>query len=179
MFESHAAAKFLLGVCRLPELQPDLDVVCRHSVWPRMSWEFQRCWMQTTWWLFGFPTASASWPTSRSITTTSMDARRVSTSVSLPASSSLRCLSRAWIVCVWAAVGGLGGIKRPAEGPTEEPSGKKNQPVESKLFPSSKPARENSPPSLSNNQRPLPSPKQARNSKQVTFTSTLRQDKLH
>uniref|UniRef100_A0A3Q3WCN2 Uncharacterized protein n=1 Tax=Mola mola TaxID=94237 RepID=A0A3Q3WCN2_MOLML len=57
-------------------------------------------------------------------------------------------------------IGGMGGIKRPAEDPTEEPSGKKNQPVVSKVFPSSKPARENSPPSLSYNPRPLPSPKQ-------------------
>lgn len=62
-------------------------------------------------------------------------------------------------------IGGMGGIKRPAEGTTEEPSGKKNQPVTSKVFPSSKPARENSPPPASNI-RPQPSPKLPRNAKQ-------------
>ncbi|XP_054460510.1 protein-methionine sulfoxide oxidase mical2b [Anoplopoma fimbria] len=60
-------------------------------------------------------------------------------------------------------IGGLGGIKRPADNPTEEPSGKKNQPVAAKVFPSSKPARENSPPPSSNITRPSPSPKQTRN----------------
>ncbi|KAM7009262.1 MICAL-like protein 2 [Tautogolabrus adspersus] len=64
-------------------------------------------------------------------------------------------------------IGGLGGIKRPAEAPTGEPSGKKNQPVTSKVFPSSKPARENSPPPSSNITQPTPSPKQPRNTKQV------------
>ncbi|KAM9363929.1 protein-methionine sulfoxide oxidase mical2b [Symphorus nematophorus] len=63
-------------------------------------------------------------------------------------------------------IGGMGGIKRPADGPTEEPSGKKNQPVTAKVFPSSKPARENSPPRSSNITRPAPSPKQTRNVKQ-------------
>ncbi|KAG8014604.1 MICAL-like protein 2, partial [Nibea albiflora] len=62
-------------------------------------------------------------------------------------------------------IGGMGGIKRPAEGPTEESSGKKNQAVTSKVFPSSKPARENSPPP-STNIRPAPSPKQTRNTTQ-------------
>ncbi|KAE8300441.1 MICAL-like protein 2 Junctional Rab13-binding protein Molecule interacting with CasL-like 2 [Larimichthys crocea] len=62
-------------------------------------------------------------------------------------------------------IGGMGGIKRPAEGPTEESPGKKNQPVTSKVFPSSKPARENSPPP-STNIRPAPSPKQTRNTTQ-------------
>ncbi|XP_047200380.1 protein-methionine sulfoxide oxidase mical2b [Hippoglossus stenolepis] len=60
-------------------------------------------------------------------------------------------------------IGGLGGIKRPAEGPTDEPSGKKNQAVVAKVFPSSKPARENSPPRSSNFTRPPPSPKPNRN----------------
>ncbi|XP_060910626.1 MICAL-like protein 2 isoform X2 [Labrus mixtus] len=64
-------------------------------------------------------------------------------------------------------IGGLGGIKRPAEAPTGEPSGKKNQPVTSKVFPSSKPARENSPPPSSNITQPTPSPKQTRHTKQV------------
>ncbi|KAF1394721.1 hypothetical protein PFLUV_G00004090 [Perca fluviatilis] len=59
-------------------------------------------------------------------------------------------------------IGGMGGIKRPADGPTDEPSGKKNQPVAAKVFPSSKPARENSPPPSSNITRPSPSPKQTR-----------------
>ncbi|KAM6942374.1 MICAL-like protein 2 [Lycodopsis pacificus] len=60
-------------------------------------------------------------------------------------------------------IGGLGGIKRPADDPTDEPSGKKNQPVAAKVFPSSKPARENSPPPPVNITRPSPSPKQTRN----------------
>ncbi|XP_073319670.1 MICAL-like protein 2 isoform X2 [Pagrus major] len=60
-------------------------------------------------------------------------------------------------------IGGMAGIKRPAEEPTGEPSGKKNQPVTAKVFPSSKPARENSPPPSSNITRPAPSPKQTRN----------------
>ncbi|XP_036949298.1 protein-methionine sulfoxide oxidase mical2b isoform X2 [Acanthopagrus latus] len=63
-------------------------------------------------------------------------------------------------------IGGMAGIKRPAEEPTGEPSGKKNQPVTAKVFPSSKPARENSPPPSSNITRPAPSPKQSRNVKQ-------------
>ncbi|KAF3687943.1 MICAL-like protein 2 Junctional Rab13-binding protein Molecule interacting with CasL-like 2 [Channa argus] len=63
-------------------------------------------------------------------------------------------------------IGGMAGIKRPAEGPTDEPSGKKNQPVVSKVFPSSKPARENSPPPSSNITRPSPSPRQTRNATQ-------------
>nr|XP_046228291.1 protein-methionine sulfoxide oxidase mical2b isoform X2 [Scatophagus argus] len=63
-------------------------------------------------------------------------------------------------------IGGMGGIKRPSEDPTEEPSGKKNQPVASKVFPSSKPGRENSPPPSSNITRPSPSPKQTRNAPQ-------------
>ncbi|XP_072240787.1 protein-methionine sulfoxide oxidase mical2b [Leuresthes tenuis] len=63
-------------------------------------------------------------------------------------------------------IGGMGGIKRPAEAPTNEPSGKKNQPVVSKVFASAKPARENSPPPSSNITKPSPSPKQIRNSTQ-------------
>ncbi|XP_023262776.1 MICAL-like protein 2 [Seriola lalandi dorsalis] len=63
-------------------------------------------------------------------------------------------------------IGGMGGIKRPADGPTDGPSGKKNQPVVAKVFPSSKPARENSPPPSSNITRPSPSPKQTRNATQ-------------
>lgn len=76
-------------------------------------------------------------------------------------------------VNVFAAVGGMGGIKRPADGPTEEPSGKKNQPVASKVFPSSKPARENSPPPSSNITRPPPSPKQTRKATQVIFAALV------
>ncbi|XP_028270905.1 protein-methionine sulfoxide oxidase mical2b isoform X2 [Parambassis ranga] len=63
-------------------------------------------------------------------------------------------------------IGGMGGIKRPADLPVDEPSGKKNQPVVSKLFPSSNPAREKSPPPSSNITRPPPSPKQPRISTQ-------------
>ncbi|XP_071359567.1 protein-methionine sulfoxide oxidase mical2b [Trachinotus anak] len=63
-------------------------------------------------------------------------------------------------------IGGMGGIKRPADGPTDEPSGKKNQPVVAKVFPSSKPARENSPPPSSNITRPAPSPRQTRKATQ-------------
>ncbi|XP_041789743.1 protein-methionine sulfoxide oxidase mical2b [Chelmon rostratus] len=63
-------------------------------------------------------------------------------------------------------IGGMGGIKRPAEGPTEELPGKKNQPVASKVFPSSIHARENSPPPSSNITRPPPSPKRTRNATQ-------------
>ncbi|XP_059197344.1 protein-methionine sulfoxide oxidase mical2b [Centropristis striata] len=60
-------------------------------------------------------------------------------------------------------IGGMGGIKRPADDPTEVPSGKKNQPVAAKVFPASKPARENSPPPSSNITRPASSPRQTRN----------------
>ncbi|XP_061576268.1 protein-methionine sulfoxide oxidase mical2b isoform X2 [Cololabis saira] len=63
-------------------------------------------------------------------------------------------------------MGGMGGIKRPAEGSTDEIPGKKNQAVVSKVFPASKPARENSPPPSFNITRPSPSPKQARKSTQ-------------
>ncbi|XP_010767111.1 MICAL-like protein 2 [Notothenia coriiceps] len=63
-------------------------------------------------------------------------------------------------------IGGLAGIKRPADGPSDgtsgEPSGKKNQPVVAKVFPSSKPARENSPPPSVNITRPSSSPRQTR-----------------
>ncbi|XP_077935715.1 protein-methionine sulfoxide oxidase mical2b isoform X2 [Gasterosteus aculeatus] len=55
-------------------------------------------------------------------------------------------------------IGGMGGIKRPAGDPAGGPSGKKNQPVAAKVFPSSKPARENSPPPSSNITRAPPSP---------------------
>ncbi|XP_039907088.1 protein-methionine sulfoxide oxidase mical2b isoform X2 [Simochromis diagramma] len=63
-------------------------------------------------------------------------------------------------------IGGMAGIKRPADGPSDEPSGKKNQAVTSKVFPSSKPARENSPPPSSNITKPLPSPNQNKTSTQ-------------
>ncbi|XP_032419551.1 MICAL-like protein 2 [Xiphophorus hellerii] len=63
-------------------------------------------------------------------------------------------------------IGGMAGIKRPAEGADDEPSGKKNQPVAAKVFPGSKPSRENSPPRSDNVTKPSPSPKQIRNSTQ-------------
>lgn len=44
------------------------------------------------------------------------------------------------------AVGGMAGIKRPAEESNEAPSEKKNQPVTAKVFPSHKPATENKTP---------------------------------
>lgn len=72
-------------------------------------------------------------------------------------------------VCLGPAVGGMGGVKRPAEGPTEEPSGKKNLPVVSKVLPSSKPAGEISPPAPTSTSRPPPSPKHPRKAHQVTF----------
>lgn len=59
-------------------------------------------------------------------------------------------------------IGGMGGIKRPADGPADEPAGKKNEPVSAKVFPSSRPARENSPPRFSNITKPSHSPKQSR-----------------
>lgn len=64
----------------------------------------------------------------------------------------------------------MGGIKRPAEVSTEEPSGKKNQPVVAKVFPSSRPAEENNPPSLSKTTKPPP---HTRNATQVPFESVV------
>ncbi|KAM6939832.1 protein-methionine sulfoxide oxidase mical2b [Xenentodon cancila] len=72
-------------------------------------------------------------------------------------------------------IGGMGGIKRPAEGSTDEIPGKKNQPVVSKVLAAPKPARENSPPRSSNIPRPPPSPKQARNSTQDAHVETSHQ----
>ncbi|KAM9770438.1 protein-methionine sulfoxide oxidase mical2b [Menidia menidia] len=63
-------------------------------------------------------------------------------------------------------IGGMGGIKRPAEGPVNEPSGKKNQPVVSKVFPAARPVGKSSPPPSPRITKPLPSPKQSRNSTQ-------------
>lgn len=48
------------------------------------------------------------------------------------------------------AVGGMAGIKRPAEESNEAPSEKKNQPVTAKVFASPKPATENKTPKPAN-----------------------------
>ncbi|XP_056318478.1 protein-methionine sulfoxide oxidase mical2b [Danio aesculapii] len=47
-------------------------------------------------------------------------------------------------------IGGMGGIKRPAEESNEAPSGKKNPPVIAKVLPSPKPATENKTPQPAN-----------------------------
>lgn len=47
-------------------------------------------------------------------------------------------------------IGGMGGIKRPAEESNEAPSGKKNPPVIAKVLPSPKPATENKTPKPAN-----------------------------
>ncbi|XDV14605.1 hypothetical protein PO909_014835 [Leuciscus waleckii] len=47
-------------------------------------------------------------------------------------------------------IGGMAGIKRPAEESNEAPSGKKNQPVTAKVYASPKPATENKTPKLAN-----------------------------
>ncbi|XP_049576824.1 MICAL-like protein 2 isoform X2 [Syngnathus scovelli] len=63
-------------------------------------------------------------------------------------------------------IGGVAAVKRPAEPLAHGPSGKKNAPVMSKVFPSSKPAKENNPPSLANITAPLPRPRQPRTVRQ-------------
>uniref|UniRef100_A0A3Q2QY48 Mical-like 2b n=1 Tax=Fundulus heteroclitus TaxID=8078 RepID=A0A3Q2QY48_FUNHE len=63
-------------------------------------------------------------------------------------------------------IGGMAGIKRPAEAISNEPSGKENQAVAAKVFPGPKPARENSPSRSANVTKPSPSPKQIRISTQ-------------
>ncbi|KAG9349827.1 hypothetical protein JZ751_026180 [Albula glossodonta] len=61
----------------------------------------------------------------------------------------------------------MAGIKRPAEDSTEEPSGKKNQPVIAKPFPS-KPAAESRPaPTITVTTPSKPSPKQSRAANQA------------
>ncbi|KAM7394598.1 hypothetical protein PAMP_021389 [Pampus punctatissimus] len=95
-----------------------------------------------------------------------MDDPQVSIDVCLCSSLLVSSIHVSVCVCLFAAVGGMGGIKRPADDPTDGPCGKKNQPVSSKVFPSSKPARENSPPRSSNIIKPSPSPKQSRSATQ-------------
>ncbi|XP_037113317.1 MICAL-like protein 2 isoform X2 [Syngnathus acus] len=63
-------------------------------------------------------------------------------------------------------IGGVAAVKRPAEPLADGPSGKKNAPVMAKVFPSSKPAKENNPPSLANITAPLPRPRQPRTVRQ-------------
>ncbi|XP_034044440.1 MICAL-like protein 2 isoform X2 [Thalassophryne amazonica] len=62
-------------------------------------------------------------------------------------------------------IGGA-GVKRPAQGPTDQPPGKKNQPAASKAFPSSKPASENRPPPSPRIAKPAASPKQSQREQQ-------------
>lgn len=82
-------------------------------------------------------------------------------------SSARVCVFVCVCVSLFAAVGGMAGIKRPADEPIGQPAGKKNEPVSAKVFPSSKPARENSPPRSANIPKSFPSPKQNRNATQV------------
>ncbi|XP_061535882.1 MICAL-like protein 2 isoform X2 [Phycodurus eques] len=63
-------------------------------------------------------------------------------------------------------IGGAAAVKRPADPPSDGPSGKKNAPVVSKVFPSFKPSKENNPPTSSNVTPPLPCPRQPRTSTQ-------------
>ncbi|XP_061627849.1 protein-methionine sulfoxide oxidase mical2b isoform X2 [Phyllopteryx taeniolatus] len=63
-------------------------------------------------------------------------------------------------------IGGVAAVKRPADPPSDGPSGKKNAPVVSKVFPSFKPSKENNPPTSSNVTPPLPCPRQPRTSTQ-------------
>ncbi|KAM9793078.1 LOW QUALITY PROTEIN: uncharacterized protein ACB057_011659 [Neosynchiropus ocellatus] len=57
-------------------------------------------------------------------------------------------------------MGGMGAVKRPADSNTDEPSGKKNQPVTTKVFPAAKPASENIPPPSWNVSKPHPARRQ-------------------
>ncbi|XP_061089154.1 protein-methionine sulfoxide oxidase mical2b isoform X2 [Conger conger] len=70
-------------------------------------------------------------------------------------------------------IGGMAGIKRPADAPTDEPSGKKNLPVTAKAFPS-KPATEIRPAPNTVTTPFKPSPKQTRaaNEKKVLVESS-------
>ncbi|XP_068177899.1 protein-methionine sulfoxide oxidase mical2b [Antennarius striatus] len=65
-------------------------------------------------------------------------------------------------------IGGMGGMKRPAESPAVERPGKKNQPVTSREFSSLKPAGDNTPPRSPKITRPFGSPKPTRNAKQIS-----------
>lgn len=78
-------------------------------------------------------------------------------------------------------VGGMGGIKRAAEGSKEEPSGKKNQPVAAKTF-ASVPATENQPPStpeISVTKPQRPSPKLPRVPDQVRTWPSSSATRVH
>lgn len=72
-------------------------------------------------------------------------------------------------------IGGMAGIKRPAEPVAEESSGKKHTGVTAKVFPGPQPSRENSPPRSGNITKPSPSPKQIRNSAQEAHVGKAHQ----
>ncbi|XP_051940176.1 protein-methionine sulfoxide oxidase mical2b isoform X1 [Hippocampus zosterae] len=71
-------------------------------------------------------------------------------------------------------IGGVAAVKRPADPPADGPSGKKNAPVVSKVFPSSKTTKKNNPPISANITPPLPRPRQPR-----TTTPDIPAEKSH
>ncbi|XP_035262897.1 protein-methionine sulfoxide oxidase mical2b [Anguilla anguilla] len=71
-------------------------------------------------------------------------------------------------------IGGMAGIKRPADSSTEEPSGKKNPPVSAKQFPPRPASVAETPPSISvtTPSKPSPRPTRAANEKKVLVESS-------